>query len=392
MRYFIRTAGGRLALHDAESLRMFTQFYLSPYGLLAALIGFALLARVFPVNSAFLLVVGGFAVLFFFKIRIVPEHFWAARRFLAVILPGTLLLVGAAAFSDHLTERTVTWSRRTRRVRAAAGLVLVLVIGQRYVSATQPILHHVEYAGLVPHLEQLSARFGEQDLVLVESRGNSDTHVLALPMAYIYSRNVLVFATMAPPKPAAREFITWAQSKYRHVFFLGSSGSGVDLLWRSMRIGNIHTEHFGIPEYEPAINAFPTHVKHKEFDLVVYEFLREPVSEPWSDLDVGGLDDPYVQAFYARERRADGSTFRWTRDVSTIGAVGLRGDERTVTLWMDNGGRPPSAGIPAVQVYLDDTFLGQVVVGAGVAPYRLEIPPKKPRLWAEATTTRACVW
>ncbi len=213
--------------------------------------------------------------------------------------------------------------------------------------------------------------------VLVESRGNSDTHVLALPMAYIYSRNVLVFAAMAPPKPAAREFITWAQSKYRHVFFLGSSGSGVDLLWRSMRIGNIHTEHFAIPEYEPAINAIPTHVKHKEFDLVVYEFLREPVNEPWSDLDVGGLDDPYVQQFYGRERRADGSTFRWTRDVSTVGAVGLRGDERTVTLWMDNGGRPASAGTAAVQVYLDDTFLGEVVVRSGIAPYRLEIPPEK---------------
>ena len=34
-----------------------------------------------------------YAAFVFYKLRIVPEHFWLARRFLPVILPGALLLV-----------------------------------------------------------------------------------------------------------------------------------------------------------------------------------------------------------------------------------------------------------------------------------------------------------
>ena len=40
-----------------------------------------------------------FSVSVFYRLRIVPEHFWMSRRFLPVILPGALLFVCAAAFA-----------------------------------------------------------------------------------------------------------------------------------------------------------------------------------------------------------------------------------------------------------------------------------------------------
>ena len=161
---------------------MFSAFYLSGLGLAAALIGFALLANSASESALALLVLAaGFSFAFFYKIRIVPEHFWAARRFVAVILPSALLLVGMAAFGElpRRTSLPVAKNLAFRVVRRAAGLVVVLVMAVHFWNATRPILHHVEYAGLIPHLEEIANLIGDRDLLLVESRGASDSHVLA---------------------------------------------------------------------------------------------------------------------------------------------------------------------------------------------------------------------
>ena len=54
---------------------------------------------------------------------------------------------------------------------------------------------------------ELASIFDETDLVLVESREASDTHTLALPLAYIYAHNVLVFYRADPDKMLLREFL-----------------------------------------------------------------------------------------------------------------------------------------------------------------------------------------
>ena len=115
--YYFRTPAGRLAPHDAFALRTYASYYLSPYGLAAALIGFAIVVRrSFWRAPALMLTTVLFAFFFFYKIRVVPEHFWMARRFLPVILPMSLLLVGAAAFSGirHTlpATRRAAWSLR----------------------------------------------------------------------------------------------------------------------------------------------------------------------------------------------------------------------------------------------------------------------------------------
>jgi hypothetical protein len=232
----------------------------------------------------------------------------------------------------------------------------------------------VEYAGLIPRLERLATTFGDKDLVLVESRGASDVHVLALPLAYIYARNVLVFATTNPDKRAFREFLTWAHAHYQRVFFIG--GGGTELLSRTMTVAPIGGERFQVPEYESAWNAYPRRVRFKEFDFGVSQLLSRPAEAAGFDLDVGAADDLYVRRFHAKERPPNGSTFRWTRDVSYVSIVGTRPDQQRLTLWLGNGGRPPAADAATVEVFLNDRALGTVTVGAGMEPYRFAIPPE----------------
>ena len=81
--WFVRQPGGELAVHDAWSLRQFS-WYVHPAAIAAALAGLAILApRAFWRDPAFFTVACGSAIFVFHRIRIVPEHFWATRRYVA---------------------------------------------------------------------------------------------------------------------------------------------------------------------------------------------------------------------------------------------------------------------------------------------------------------------
>ncbi len=277
--YFFRVPAGRLAAHDALSFRTFA-WYFPRAGLVAALAGFVLLSwKRFWRDPALLFVTAAYAFFVFYKIQIVPVHFWMARRFLPAILPAAFLLLAAGAFYG-------VWSRRQEDAAAAAGgwagrmrraaiwalpLAFVALIGTTLVRATRPIIGHVEYQGVVPRLEKLAAEFGTRDLVIVESRRLSDLHVLALPLAYAFDNNVLVLSTPRPDRRVFRDFLAWARSRYRNVYFVGSGGT--DLLSRTIAVVPVSTERFHVPEYESVWNGYPRSVQQKEFDFSIYRFV-----------------------------------------------------------------------------------------------------------------------
>jgi hypothetical protein len=399
--YFLRRPAGLLAPHDALALRAFTAYYLTPYGLAAALLGFALLVRrTFWSSPAFFLTITAFALVFFYKIRIVPEHFWMGRRFLAVFLPGALLCVGAAALwplwrsQDAAATRAAWPPRRMQVVWLAAGLCFVLLLGRHFAIASEALQGHVEYRGVISHLERLAAHFGTEDLVLVESRAASDLHVLAVPLAYVYGRNVLVLRASRPDPARIAEFLAWARSRYRSVFFLG--GSGTHLVSRSIGASGIATERFPVPEYEAARNRYPREVRLKMFDFGVYRFVEPDTGDSFA-LDVGGFDELHVEGFHDKERFAGSDlTFRWTGGTSAI-VVLVTAENRTATLWMSDGGRPADLPRASAAVYLDDRMLGTADLTAAFLPYALGIPPDLARKIAAAggtasLTIRVSTW
>ncbi|HWK08544.1 MAG TPA: hypothetical protein VNR64_00740 [Vicinamibacterales bacterium] len=372
----MRHPGGRLASHDAYALRTFAQFYFTVPAVIAALLGYLLIARGrFWQDAATLLTVTLFAVVFFYKIRIVPDHFWMARRFVAVVLPGGLLLVSAAALMG-VRGRWLS----TRLIRGPIGIVFLVILGYDYARAARPILHHVEYAGIVQRLEQLASLVHPDDLLIVESRNASDAHVLALPLAYIYDRHVLVLASPVPDKATFAAFLNRSAPKYQRVLFLG--GGGTDLLSSRWTVHPIASERFQVPEYDSPRDAYPRFVRQKEFDYSIYEFGPPGGDDAPFTLDVGVNDDLNVLRFNAKEA-TEGRTIRWTRARSYISITRLHPSDRRITLWMSNGGRPPAAPAARVTAILGDVVLGSVEVQHGFQPYSFEIPP--PLASADAT-------
>jgi len=297
-----------------------------------------------------------------------------------VILPATLLFAAGAAMAGAQSG-----SRMTRLVRGGLGLVFLSLLGMQYARVARPLLAHVEYAGIIPKIEQIAGTIHDDDLLIVESRDASDTHVLALPLAYIYDRNVLLLRSRLPDKSAFASFLDWAHTRYARVLFMG--GGGTDLLSSRWDVRPLAGERFQVPEYEVSASTYPRAVNQKEFDYSLYMFVPpDPsgVSGP-IDLDVGTEDDLHILRFHAKER-VDGRSFRWSRDVSYISLASLPAGSREVTLWMDDGGRPAAAPVAEVTVSLQlgveagkapsvERVLGTVRVGAGFQPYTVTIPP-----------------
>jgi hypothetical protein len=372
--YFFRHAGGRLAYGDAESLRSFA-WYVTRAGLASAVAGFAWsLRRSFWKNPALYLAIATYAVVFFYKARVVPEHFWMMRRFLTVVLPGAM--IGIAALAAAVATMAAHAAAR-RRAPVAAILTIALLLPFAFVfrANAAPIVGYVEYAGLIPHLERLASEIGDDDLLIVESRNASDLHVLALPLAYVYARHVLVLNTPRPDRAQMAAFIGWAQARYSRVLFLG--GGGTDLLNRQITATPLDSERFQVPEYASALNAYPSGVRHKEFDFGLYRLDATP--QPPGDaiaITIGRLDDLRVVRFNAKELRPDTHTpFRWTRDASYVLLMPFRDSYRTLTVWMSTGGRPRTAAAPAVTLSLAGTVLGTVTPVDAIEPYTLAIPP-----------------
>ncbi|HTI36082.1 MAG TPA: hypothetical protein VL484_00875, partial [Vicinamibacterales bacterium] len=245
---------------------------------------------------------------------------------------------------------------------------------------------HVEYAGIVPQLERLASRFGDDDLVIAEStNAGTDIHVLAVPLAYTYGRHVLLLVSPVPDKAMLCDFLDWARTRYRHVFFLGSGGT--DVLSRRWSVEPVASEQFKVPEYQTTRwNDFPRFVKQKEFDYGVFEFeAPRPDAGDTFDLDVGVNDDLYVVRFQAKER-TEGRTIRWTRYNSFLALKPFSGASRAVTIWMSSGGRPSAVPPAQVSVYLNarpgdatgsgEHLLGTVQVPTGFRMYTFDIPPE----------------
>ena len=371
---FVRAPGGRLAPHDAHAVRVFADLYFTRLAFALAVIGYGLLVwRSFWRAPALILAVTAVSLFFFYKMRIWPENFWLARRFLTEVLPGAVIFVSAAVFAP-LWMTTPSYSRVHKTVFGAIGIAAAMFLGYQYLAASLPIRTHIEYAEVIPRLERLASRFDDNDLVLFEARAASDLHALALPLSYIYARNVLVLYDSRPDKPAVREFLSWAHEQYGNVFFV--AGGGTDLLSPGVGAVVVATERFQVPEYQKtAYDIYPRRAVGKPFDFTIYKLVRTAVAPPPQSLDIGGTDDLHLVDFYPKERLGAGNlTFRWTQDTSYL-LMSVPPQSREVALRL-SGGRPRGVPLPRVAVSIDGVELSTAELTNEFRDYVFPIPPE----------------
>ncbi len=106
-----------------------------------------------------------------------------ARRFLPVILPGALLFASAAALAGAHSGSRLTRAAARQPRRACSSCCSAL----QYARVARPLLGHVEYAGIIPKIEQIAASIQDTDLLIVESR-DALRHARPGPAARLHLR------------------------------------------------------------------------------------------------------------------------------------------------------------------------------------------------------------
>jgi hypothetical protein len=161
----------------AEQSALWLGWYIGVPALAVALVGWAALVREAVARRSarlapFLLAVSGLTTLYIWMPSITPDHIWADRRFLPVVVPGLLLC--AAWVLDRAWQLAGTRSWRLPARGALAIAVVLLVAGP--LSRSVPLADLREEAGLAREVADACDRLGDDAAILLLDEADSFMH------------------------------------------------------------------------------------------------------------------------------------------------------------------------------------------------------------------------
>lgn len=351
----------RLAAHDAQAL-VRLGWFTTPLGLLLGVLGLLAAVQAFRPRTLFLLLTAvSFSGFYLYKIRIYNDYFFAMRRFVPVVLPCLLALAALALV------RLAARGGARRWAAALLGLVLFASFGRD----TARIARFTDWRGAVGFVEDVSRRFGPDDVVIFEQA--QSVHLLSLPLWAVHGVNVLELARFNPDPEKLRDLVARWRTRYRNIYFVNTYRTDLCGLF----LARVEDYSFGTYEWERSYGRPPVKPELRALRFTVSrvvppEDLQVP---PLREVDLGGTDDFQVSGFFDKEGGGD-ATFRWTGSCGSVYLPGLRAGD---TLVVNAAGGPRPADKPAtVTASLSGVSVGGFTASEFLHEYRLRMPDPLP--------------
>jgi hypothetical protein len=370
--------GGRT--YNEETLAR-VAWYVSVVGMVLGLGGVLLLLQRWLVDRRtqwvpFLAILLPFSVLYFWRQSIYPDHPWAMRRFLPVIVPGICIGIAAA----------VCWLWRMGPLRPLGRLAAIIGLGAvvtHEAVMTLPFWSFREKGGVNAQVAAFAERIPERSILLY---GHPGPEVLvATPLALFFGRDVLpVMRAVSDPfgeqRDAAfeRQVMQWLQQG-RGVLYLASSDGDSVFVTPRVRWIPVASLNLRVPTIGASVEHPPRRPQSYDVHL---ELLRAaqaagPVSACVRTLSRMG--EPLLgvgQGLYGPERHGG---YRWAGPDSRIvfpscdqtGASRFR----AVRVLASCGRRAPPEEC-RVSVALNGAPLGRVELTAVFREHTLAVPPE----------------
>lgn len=351
----------RLAAHDAQAL-LRLGWFVTPVGLVLALLGLLLLLRDWRPRALLLvLTASSYAAFYLYKIRVWNDYFFALRRYVPVVLPALLAL---AAFA------LVRLAARGGARRAVAAL-LALGLLAGYAWRTRGLAGFTDWKNAVAFVADVARRFGPEDMVIFEQRAS--IHLLSLPLWAVHGVNVLELARFNPdPVRLAHLLETW-RGRYRNLYVVRTYRTDVCGLF----LQRVEDYAFGTFEWERTLDRPPVRPEPRFLRFTLERVV--PPGEldvpPLRELDVGGTDDFQVSGFHGKEGGGDLS-YRWTGACGSLYLPGARAGDRLV-LRAGVGLRPPE-DVARVRVSLNGAPVGEFRALAEFTDHAFTLPAPLP--------------
>lgn len=163
----------------AEQSARWLGWYLGVPALVAGVLGWAALTRLTIARRVgttipFLLAFSGLTMLYVWKPSITPDHIWADRRFLPVVLPGLLLC--AAWLLQRLWSRADTVAARLRTPMRVALMGVAAAIVVAPLLRTLPVADLHEQQGMAADVASACERLGDDAAILLLDEADTAMH------------------------------------------------------------------------------------------------------------------------------------------------------------------------------------------------------------------------
>jgi hypothetical protein len=345
-------------------------WYVAPLGILLGTAGFLQAmgeCAEEKAGFAWLMVVGNVVPLLIMGSRTAPDHFWAIRRFVPIVIPAFFL------FASYLLWQLVPRDLG-RWPRSILSLSLAAVLAINCWQASRPLARVVEYKGIIRQVSQFADSFSSQAVLLFEQSDAGNR--MTAPLWLIFNKTVFMITEEATGDPALATAIRTWQADGRDVYWISTGGESPNTL-AGLVPDYLSTHVLAAPLVETPVGYLPSRVGEYAAVLDVHRVIaaqEAPERREVLTLHVGqGTDDQYVsEGLYDAERIPGLTPNRWTGG-RVIMHVPIMGRPAEVLLRMGNG-RPPGVPAPEVSVYLDNHLVGTVRVEGSFGVYSLSVP------------------
>ena len=310
----------KFAIYQASLVRF--GWYLSPLGVILALIGLALLVRRANRASWLMLVICGLATYVFLEQAYGTDeatYIYLLRRFVPQAYPLFCLGIAYALVGLWNGRRTTDGGRQPEVrsiVRRLSFIVLTIALISFLTATNLKLYRHTEYAGALTQLGAVAAKFKPNDVLLLrggaptwgEFRDVSDN--LATPLTYAFDRNALTIKSQIPGKYAAElaDYVRRWQAQGRDVYLVLSASGAIGLPGFSAE--KVDTMQLSLPEFEQLTDQKPSNVQTLTADYAVYRL--QPTTSETAPTTIAPNDyATQVRGFY-RPEQFNAVSMAWT--------------------------------------------------------------------------------
>jgi len=324
-------------------------WYLSPLGILAGILGFALwLNRGWGRDSWLFFVVGFLGIFFYVRDTYGTSdqsYIYILRRFVPIAYPTFSL--GIAFFLVNLARKT-----NLGKISAAILTTILLIF---FVWTGKPIYQHSEYRGAIDQIQQFAAQFKERDILLF--RGGAPTYnqardipdLVVTPLRFMFGLNA--FAVKSKQPGAYAEALTaqlrhWQAQKRTVYVVLGASGG--DFALAGLILQPVGKFELRVPEFEQLTDQKPHNVAELALSFTIYRL------EAGKARDIATLPNPItitdfaaqVNGFYHPEQSLESkATYAWTNGDAILRLRWPQAQASTqLALTVAGGSRPAHLG------------------------------------------------
>jgi len=271
--YFIRPNQPEvLQMPDGETVKTYDEtnlvelgWYLSPLGLLLAIMGLSQVILTELNRKTIILVTSVliYSAIYLKSGMISPDHIFATRRYITVIIPSAALLIGHAV----TRLKCDNWGIWPQRILPCA-LTLALLASSAQTDLL--IIRHREFEGAIAQVRQLAEALPEGAVVTFD--GSSVGNFLAPPLTFIYDKKAMAFWPKEGEGPfgleSAERVFAEGFSEGREVFFVSTheappSSPAYDLY-------SIRATTLEVPQLEHAFDHFPREVERWKLPYRIY--------------------------------------------------------------------------------------------------------------------------